>query len=143
MYGNELCHHGILGMKWGHRRYQNKDGSLTPEGRRRAMKVGVEKQGTTHHQNKAVYKVKAKNKSHGKHISEMSDSELRDKINRRRLENEYNKLYPSNTSLGKKIVMRALDDMVVPASINVGRKYLETQMSKALNISPPKSDKKK
>ena len=29
-----LSHHGILGMKWGIRRYQNKDGSLTPEGRK-------------------------------------------------------------------------------------------------------------
>jgi len=28
-----LMHHGILGQKWGERRYQNKDGSLTPEGR--------------------------------------------------------------------------------------------------------------
>ena len=30
---NELYHHGILGMKWGIRRYQNKDGSLTSVGK--------------------------------------------------------------------------------------------------------------
>lgn len=29
-----LSHHGVNGMHWGIRRYQNKDGSLTPEGRR-------------------------------------------------------------------------------------------------------------
>ena len=31
-----LEHHGILGMKWGIRRYQNKDGSLTQLGKQRA-----------------------------------------------------------------------------------------------------------
>ena len=30
-----LMHHGILGMKWGVRRYQNKDGTLTSMGKRR------------------------------------------------------------------------------------------------------------
>ena len=33
----ELYHHGILGMRWGIRRFQNKDGSLTNEGRWRLM----------------------------------------------------------------------------------------------------------
>ena len=32
-----LEHHGILGMKWGVRRFQNKDGSLTPAGKKRKI----------------------------------------------------------------------------------------------------------
>ena len=34
-YSNELSHYGILGMKWGVRRYQNADGSLTSAGKAR------------------------------------------------------------------------------------------------------------
>lgn len=35
----ELQHHGIRGMKWGVRRYQNEDGSLTDAGKRRNAKI--------------------------------------------------------------------------------------------------------
>lgn len=38
VYSDELQHHGIRGMRWGVRRYQNKDGSLTPAGEKRYNK---------------------------------------------------------------------------------------------------------
>lgn len=53
----ELYHHGIRGQKWGVRRFQNRDGSLTPEGRKRysetidikrdRMQMDTIKEGTT------------------------------------------------------------------------------------------------
>lgn len=39
MYENELYHHGIKGQKWGVRRFQNKDGSLTKAGQKRVDKA--------------------------------------------------------------------------------------------------------
>lgn len=39
LYGPYIAHHGIKGQKWGIRRFQNEDGTLTPEGR---IRYGVE-----------------------------------------------------------------------------------------------------
>lgn len=38
----ELYHHGVKGQRWGVRRYQNKDGSLTKAGKRRKAKEDYE-----------------------------------------------------------------------------------------------------
>lgn len=45
IYDSELYHHGVKGQKWGVRRYQNADGSLTPAGKKRRYKeaAGVDK----------------------------------------------------------------------------------------------------
>lgn len=40
-YPNELYHHGIKGQKWGIRRYQNLDGSLTAMGKKRYLNDGT------------------------------------------------------------------------------------------------------
>ena len=60
MQSEELAHHGIRGMKWGVRRFQNKDGSLTAAGKKR----------------------------YGKKVSEMSDEELSQVLKRLRMERE-------------------------------------------------------
>lgn len=34
-----ISHYGVLGMKWGVRRYQNEDGTLTPAGKKRKIEL--------------------------------------------------------------------------------------------------------
>ena len=84
-----IYHHGILGQKWGIRRFQNKNGSLTNEGKRRYNDSGNIKKDKTsenpHLNNKPVYK--------------MTDDELNKELSRLGMEKKYNnlmrELYPT------------------------------------------------
>lgn len=59
---NELYHHGVKGMRWGHRRYQNADGSLTAAGERRYARDAREKGYNRHDSDTGVrYKTTGRN----------------------------------------------------------------------------------
>lgn len=165
-----LVHHGIKGMKWYQRRYQNKDGSLTPQGKIRygknaspTRKSGKEllKENTADMKktwNSASPAVRdksirfaaktisksieiGKRAAQQKSVSEMSDQELRAAIDRKRLEIEYARLNPQQVSRGRKFANAAMKDVVIPAAKNVGKAYLEKQMKRALGLKD--DDKKK
>lgn len=90
---NYLEHHGILGMKWGVRRFENKDGSLTPAGKKRYSK-----------------KRERELKKDIKNRSTLSEKELDTKINRLRKENEFVRLANENLGAGKGEVHRVLKE---------------------------------
>lgn len=102
-YSDELYHHGIKGQRWGIRRYQNKDGTLTPAGKKRAAKLESEYEkvtgkkiggSTSQTSSKKSYSkkpVSGKDDETGK-LKSLTDDELRNKVNRTRLENDYKNL---------------------------------------------------
>lgn len=143
----EFYHHGIKGQKWGIRRYQNADGSLTPEGQKRydrdvrennakkkdnraiidgpdpkrwvSEDLDRSKQVVDAHSDlvKELKKLEQtttpKSTPKKLDLTEMSDKELRDRINRELLEQQYNKLFadtsPQQVSKGRAILQDTLD----------------------------------
>ena len=96
MENDVLFHHGIKGMKWGVRRFQNKDGSRTAAGKKREKTISADEQ------------ERSNRKSEVKNRRIMSSDDLRKKIERLKLEKEYKNLIKDNIAPGRKFVSEVL-----------------------------------
>ena len=136
-YNDELQHWGIKGMKWGIRRYQNADGTLTAAGKKRYQNpdgtlndAGKRKYGESSDDHKAAKDIKKKR------VDQMSNAELKKLNERTRLEQEYDKLHPNTIKKGWKYVGAAVGIMGTTLAfynsgtqvVNLGKKAVKAML---------------
>lgn len=101
----ELYHHGIKGMRWGIRRFQNKDGTLTETGKKRQKENDISEDPET---KKAKIKssMSAKEVYENRHL--FTDREIQEAFLRLNNEKKIKELIPEHKSKGEKFV----DDLI-------------------------------
>lgn len=135
MNQNELYHYGVLGMRWGVRRYQRRDGTLTRAGQKKADKLRSQyKSLTGKTMRKPSTKKSSVQTSERKSSSSMTDEELRKAVSRLQMEKQYRSLLAESTpkTRGQKF-MKAANDVLSESAKNAAKDVTTQMMKNALN----------
>ena len=104
---NELYHYGILGQKWGVRRFQNSDGSLTSAGRERYGR-GASHKTTRFGKTRAQRESEAQKRYDMKNRGTLTTEQLQRRIQRLQMEKQLRELTESEINPGRKAVKDVL-----------------------------------
>lgn len=140
---NELYHHGVKGQKWGVRRYQNKDGSLTLAGKKRALKMQNQ---YTELSNNKKYHDKSGNLTYEGRKKALRMKESYSELTGKQLKKFSSKSKPTASSTPKQKSVKEMSNQELQDKIdrmNLENKYKSVMNERASNISKKEVSKGK